>query len=123
MDTKESDRRICPIEETIKVFGGKWKPSILFHLIEGPCRFNELKRRVPGITQRMLTQQLRVLERDGMVIREHFHEVTPRVVYSLSELSQSLGPLFASIEKWMHDYSDKVQNARIDYDIKNTSID
>ena len=79
MKTEKIGGRVCPIEENVKIFGGKWKASILFHLSEGQCRFNELKRRIPAITQRMLTIQLRELERDGLVIREQFNEIPPRV--------------------------------------------
>jgi len=79
---------VCPIEETVKIFGGKWKASILFHLSEGTCHYNELRRRIPSVSQRMLTQQLRELERDGLVNRGQFNEIAPRVEYSLSEISR-----------------------------------
>lgn len=116
MKVGKTQDRVCPIEETVKIFGGKWKASILFHLAEGQCRFNELRRRIPAITQRMLTQQLRELERDGLVTREQFNEIPPRVEYSLTEISQSLEPIFQAIEKWGQFHFTDIKGARAKYD-------
>jgi len=118
MKIENTSERACPIEENIKIFGGKWKASILYHLSEGHCRFNELRRRVPAITQRMLTQQLRQLERDGLVIREQFNEIPPRVEYSLSEIGYPLEPIFLSIEQWGKLHSETIEAARIRYDLR-----
>ena len=100
----------------MKIFAGKWKASILFHLSEGKCRFNELKRRIPSITQRMLTQQLRELERDGLVIREHFKEIPPRVEYSLTNIGLSLEPIFIAVDEWGQIHSEAIETARTRYD-------
>ena len=118
MKTEKIGGRVCPIEENVKIFGGKWKASILFHLSEGKCRFNELKRRIPAITQRMLTQQLRELERDGLVIREQFNEIPPRVEYSLSKVGLSLEPIFLEIERWGQIHSESIEAARVKYDLR-----
>lgn len=107
----------CPIERVLPIFGAKWKPSILFHLeTEGTLRFNELRRQVSGITQRMLTNQLRELERDGLVEREHFLEIPPRVEYSLTQLGKTIGPVGQVIEQWGQKHMQKVVKARQQYD-------
>jgi DNA-binding HxlR family transcriptional regulator len=118
MKTEKNEERVCPIEESVKIFGGKWKASILFHLSESQCRFNELRRRIPAITQRMLTQQLRELERDGLVIREQFNEIPPRVEYSLSKIGHSLEPIFLAIEQWGKFHSEAIEAARARYDLR-----
>jgi len=79
----EIERFNCPVEIPVEVLGGKWKLVLVYHLLSGPQRNGELRRRVPGITQKMLTQQLRELEQDGIVIRTVHHEVPPKVVYSI----------------------------------------
>jgi DNA-binding HxlR family transcriptional regulator len=73
----------CPVEIPVALLGGKWKLVLVYHLLSGPQRNGELRRLVPGITQKMLTQQLRELESDGIVIRTVYHEVPPKVVYTL----------------------------------------
>ncbi|MEJ9148907.1 winged helix-turn-helix transcriptional regulator, partial [Bacillus thuringiensis] len=83
----------CPVEAMVEVIGGKWKGVILYHLLDGTKRFNELKRLKPNITQRMLTLQLRELEADGIIHREVYREVPPKVEYSLTELGESLRPV------------------------------
>lgn len=85
---------------TLRVIGGKWKPLILWHLNEKPVRFGELMRKMPGITQKMLTQQLRELEDDGLVIRKLYPEVPPRVEYSLSDYGKTLGPVLQAMSDW-----------------------
>ncbi len=90
----------CPVETTLGLIQGKWKVVILFRLIEKPRRFNELSRLLPKITQRMLTNQLRELENDGLVYREIFPQVPPKVEYSLTELADSLMPVLLSIKDW-----------------------
>lgn len=82
---------LCPVEATLDVIGGKWKVVILFHLAqEGTHRFAELRRKIPGVSERMLIQQLRELEGDGIVHREMYPEVPPKVEYSLTEYGQTL---------------------------------
>jgi DNA-binding HxlR family transcriptional regulator len=73
----------CPVEIPVAVLGGRWKLVLVYHLLSGPQRNGELRRLVPGITQKMLTQQLRELEQDGIVIRTVHHEVPPKVVYTI----------------------------------------
>jgi DNA-binding HxlR family transcriptional regulator len=90
----------CPAEGAMEVFGGKWRVGIVHHLAGGPLRFNELRRRLPGITQKMLTQQLRHLQRFGVIERRQFAEIPPRVEYSLTDMGQTLVPLLAQISKW-----------------------
>ena len=90
----------CPVSRTVAVIGGKWKPSILYLLHRGPTRFNALQRALPGITQRMLTLQLRALERDGVVIRTLYPSVPPQVEYALSPSGASLAPVFDALIAW-----------------------
>jgi DNA-binding HxlR family transcriptional regulator len=105
------DEPWCPVAATVEVIGGKWKPTILFHLKDGPRRFNELRRLVPGITQRMLTLQLRALEADGIVRRIVHEEVPPRVEYAFSERGLTLGPLLDAMERWGEAYGTRERRA------------
>lgn len=110
----------CPIERVISVFGGKWKPAILYHLEQnGTLRFSELRRLIPEVTQRMLTQQLRDLERDGMVTREHFPEIPPRVEYTSTQTALALAPVAKAIAKWGTENMDAIHKARKKFDRKN----
>lgn len=90
----------CPVALTVSVIGGKWKPTILFHLKDGPRRFNELRRLVPDITQRMLTLQLRALEDDGVVRRIDHDTMPPHVDYGLTEYGGTLGPIIEAMQAW-----------------------
>lgn len=90
----------CPITKALSVIGGKWKVIILYMLREGTLRFGELKKKIPKITQKMLTQQLRELERDGLVNREVYAEVPPRVEYSPTKLAKDLSPILDKLCKW-----------------------
>lgn len=90
----------CPVELTLDVIGGKWKGATLFHLIDGPKRFGELRRELPRVTQRMLTLQLRELEADGLVHREVYAEVPPRVEYSLTAFGRTLEPMILAMKAW-----------------------
>jgi DNA-binding HxlR family transcriptional regulator len=91
---------LCPVKVTLDVIGGRWKTLTLFHLCGRTRRFNELRRLMPGVTQRMLSATLRELERDGVVRREVFAEVPPRVEYSLTPLGESLGPVLEAMAAW-----------------------
>jgi DNA-binding HxlR family transcriptional regulator len=99
----------CPVEATVDVLGGKWKAVILYYLFRGPKRFNELRRLLPDVTQRMLTLQLRELELDGIVHREIFKQIPPRVEYSLTEFGVSLGPIIVQMRDWGEVYMEQVQ--------------
>ena len=90
----------CPVAATLEVIGGKWKPLILFHLRDRSMRFSELRRVVPQATQKMLTQQLRDLERDGIIHRKVYAVVPPKVDYSLTDYGQTLKPLLALMCAW-----------------------
>ena len=93
-------RSKCPAETTLSVIGGRWKILILYHLFQGIKRFSELQRAIGGITQKVLTQQLREMERDGLVHREVYPQVPPKVEYSLTLLGESLKPVIAAMCKW-----------------------
>ncbi|MBA2678756.1 MAG: helix-turn-helix transcriptional regulator [Ktedonobacteraceae bacterium] len=90
----------CPVEALMSAIGGKYKPVILYYLMHGTKRFGELKRLVPDVSQRMLTQHLRELERDQLIHREVYREVPPRVEYSLTELGRTLQPLLLQMDAW-----------------------
>jgi len=90
----------CPAETTLAVIGGRWKVPILYHLFDSVKRFSELQRGVTGITQKMLTQQLREMERDGIVQRTVYAQVPPKVEYRLTPLGQTLKPVVAAMCKW-----------------------
>ena len=90
----------CPVELTLDIIGGKWKCLIIHHLIDGTKRFNELRRLIPKITQRMLTSQLRELERDLIVHRKVYAVVPPKTEYSLLELGKNLEPILWSMHEW-----------------------
>ncbi|MED2969111.1 transcriptional regulator HypR [Bacillus subtilis] len=90
----------CPVEFTLDVIGGKWKGILFYHMIDGKKRFNEFRRICPSITQRMLTLQLRELEADGIVHREVYHQVPPKVEYSLTEFGRTLEPIVLQMKEW-----------------------
>ena len=90
----------CPLEATIDLIDGKWKCLILWHLGNSVLRFGQLQRMMPAVTQKMLTQQLRDLERDGLLKRQAYAEIPPRVEYELTELGQSLLPILSSMCDW-----------------------
>ncbi|WJH33359.1 helix-turn-helix domain-containing protein [Paenibacillus aurantius] len=89
-----------PVEATLDVIGGKWKVVIMCHLIKGEKRTSELKRLMPGITQKMLTQQLRELEEDGVLSRRIYEQVPPKVIYSLTDYGWSLKPILDAMCAW-----------------------
>lgn len=91
----------CPVESTLSLLDGKWKGVILYHLLtDGTLRFNELRRRLSAVTQRMLTKQLRELEEAGIVSRTVFPVVPPRVDYALTPLGLSLEPVILALDNW-----------------------
>jgi DNA-binding HxlR family transcriptional regulator len=100
----------------MEVFGGKWRVGIIHNLMPGPLRFNVLRGKLPRITQKMLTQQLRHLERYGIVDRKQFAQIPPRVEYSLTELGKAVYPLITQISKWSESYMKRLTQAAADYD-------
>lgn len=94
------DGPACPVAATLELIDGKWKGSILFHLLGGTLRFNELRRLMCNVSHRVITKQLRDLEEAGLVHREVYPEVPPRVEYSLTPLGRSLEPVIRSLEDW-----------------------
>lgn len=94
------DSSNCPVTLTTHIIGGKWKPSILYYLQSKVRRFSELQRLLAGPTKKMLTQQLRELERDDIVRRKVYAEVPPRVEYSLTKHGESLRPILSLMSAW-----------------------
>lgn len=102
------DTSPCLVETTIKLISGKWKGIILYHLLDGTKRFNELRRLIPTITQRMLTLQLRELEEQKIIHREVYPVVPPKVEYSLTEFGETLRPIIADMKQWGEKYTKEV---------------
>ncbi|GAA4806362.1 helix-turn-helix domain-containing protein [Streptomyces ziwulingensis] len=99
----------CAIEFAMEMLGGRWKLAILKQLVSGTHRFGELRRALPGITQRMLTRQLRELEADGLVTRTVYREVPPRVDYTLTEVGHSLDSITELLDTWGRWYRETVR--------------
>lgn len=99
----------CPVATTVQLIGNKWKLLIIRNLLASPQRFGELKKGIPGISQKVLTDNLRALENDGLVCRQVFAEIPPRVVYSLSPLGQTLRPILDSMRDWGIDYKNNLK--------------
>lgn len=94
----------CPVATTVQLIGSKWKLLIIRNLQMRPWRFNELKKDLEGISQKVLTDSLRSMEEDGIIVRTVYPEVPPRVEYSLSELGHSMKPILDAMSKWGTDY-------------------
>ena len=94
----------CPVATTVQLIGNKWKLLIIRNLLDRPQRFTELKNGVPGISQKVLTDNLRAMESDGIVSREVFAEVPPRVIYSLTDIGLSLLPIIDAMADWGNSY-------------------
>lgn len=103
---------LCGLDAAIDVVGGKWKALILWALSDEPRRFGQLRRELDGVTERVLTQQLRELERDGIVHREVFREVPPKVVYSLTDAGLALNDALADLGRWGHEHMAELQALR-----------
>lgn len=101
----------CPVEATLDVIGGKWKGIILHHLLSETTRFNQLRRLMPEITQRMLTKQLRELEADGVILRKIYPEVPPKVEYSMTKYGKTLTPVINALRKWGSQHLENTQNS------------
>ena len=98
-----------PVASTVQLIVSKWKLLILRDLLTGKKRYNELKRSLPDISQKVLTASLKSMVNDGLVIRTAYPEVPPRVEYSLSELGESMRPVIQSMETWGSYYKDQIQ--------------
>ena len=109
MLTKE-EMPACPVATTVQLIGSKWKLLILRNLLARPWRFNELRKSLEGISQKVLTDSLRSMEEDGLVTRTVYPEVPPRVEYSLSPLGESMRPIIQAMEQWGAQY--KASKAR-----------
>lgn len=97
----------CSVELVLQIIGGKWKPLLLYRLgVDGTMRFNALRRAIPNITQKMLTQQLRELEADGMVRRKVYAQVPPKVEYSLTPFGGTIMPVLQQLCAWGHTYEE-----------------
>jgi DNA-binding HxlR family transcriptional regulator len=109
-DLKNLERSTCPVECALKAIGGRWKVLILRELFLGTKRFGELHRALHGITQKMLTQQLRELEQDGIISRYVYQQVPPKVEYSLTDMGQTLKPILDSMHSWGLKYLEQTEN-------------
>lgn len=90
----------CSVEAALDAIGNRWKGTVLYYLLDGTKRFNELRRLIPGVTQRMLTLQLRQLEQDKIINRKVYAEIPPKVEYSLTPLGQELEPILFALKEW-----------------------
>lgn len=90
----------CPAEFVLDLLAGKWRPMVIFWLMEGPMRFNELQRRLGRITHRTLSKTLKEMEGDGLILRKDYGEIPPRVDYSLTDKGRSLQPILKAMEDW-----------------------
>ncbi|HEU4684559.1 MAG TPA: helix-turn-helix domain-containing protein [Nitrospira sp.] len=93
-------RRTCPAETTAELIGGRWKIVILWHLFRGVKRFSELRRVLSGVSHKVLTQQLRDMERDGLILRTVYAEVPPKVEYSMTPRGMTLQPVVEAMHRW-----------------------
>lgn len=98
----------CPVATTVQLVGSKWKLLILRNLLQRPWRFNELKKSLEGISQKVLTDSLRSLEADGIITRTVYPEVPPRVEYALSDLGESMRPIIKVMEEWGISYKQQL---------------
>lgn len=103
MKTKE-ELPECPVATTVSMIGSKWKLLIIQNLLSRPWRFNELKKDLDGISQKVLTESLRTMESDGIITRTVYPEVPPRVEYALSELGESMRPILDAMKQWGMEY-------------------
>lgn len=103
MRTKD-EMPACPVATTVQLIGSKWKLLIIRNLLKRPWRFNELRRDLDGISQKVLTDSLRSMEEDGIITRTVYPEVPPRVEYALSDLGESMRPIIQAMEQWGTEY-------------------
>ncbi|QMW01274.1 winged helix-turn-helix transcriptional regulator [Spirosoma foliorum] len=123
LEDVEDDGGICPIRHIMARFSDKWSTLSIINLGEaGTLRFNELKKRVDGISQRMLTVTLRTLERDGIVTRRVYPEIPPRVEYQLTDLGQSLLVQMLALGEWANTHSNQILEARARFDAREGKV-
>ena len=96
----------CPVTTTVQIIGSKWKLMIIRNLLERPWRFNELKKNLEGISQKVLTDSLRSMEEDGIITRTVYAEVPPRVEYALSALGETMRPILKAMQIWGENYKE-----------------
>ena len=101
---KKEELPDCPVATTVQLIGNKWKLLILRNLLARPWRFKELRKSLDGISQKVLTESLRSMESDGIIVRTVYAEVPPRVEYSLSELGETLRPILDAMQAWGQEY-------------------
>ena len=107
---KKEEMPECPVETTISLIGGKWKLLIMRNLLSRSWRFNELKKDLKGISQNVLTYNLRSMEKDRIIIRKIYPEIPPKVEYGLTKLGKSMKPIIKSMEKWGIEYKNKIKD-------------
>jgi DNA-binding HxlR family transcriptional regulator len=100
----------CPVATTVQLIGNKWKLLIMRNLMARPWRFNELKKSLDGVSQKVLTDNLRSMEEDGLIVRTVYPEVPPRVEYSLSEIGESMRPILQAMQTWGTDYKHRLED-------------
>ncbi len=106
---KKEELPDCPVATTVQLIGNKWKLLILRNLMARPWRFNELRKDLDGISQKVLTESLRSMESDGIIVRTVYAEVPPRVEYSLSPLGETLRPILDAMQAWGSEYKKKAE--------------
>lgn len=99
----------CPAEMTLDFLAGKWRPMIIYWLLQGPMRFNELQRRLSAVTHRTLSKTLKEMEAGGLVTRHDYGEIPPRVDYSLTPRGRSLQPVLGAMERWAQDQGTTIE--------------
>lgn len=100
----------CPVATTVQLIGSKWKLLIMRNLLERPWRFNELKKSLDGISQKVLTDSLRSMEKDGIITRTIYPEVPPRVEYALSDIGETMRPILTAMQEWGTNYKETLIN-------------
>jgi len=98
--TNAKNEIVCPVAATLQYIGGRWKTTVLYYLSSGKRRFGEIAARIPAVSRKVLSQQLKELESDGLVLREEYKGRPPRVEYSLTDLGKSLAPIFKEMSIW-----------------------
>ncbi|WP_051470095.1 winged helix-turn-helix transcriptional regulator [Fischerella sp. PCC 9605] len=112
-EAENHNRLTCEVETTLKVIGGRWKVLIIRELMAGVRRFGELQRTLPGITQKMLTQQLREMEEDGIIHRQVYAQIPPKVEYSLTPLGESLKPILYAMHDWAVQHFSQINHQKL----------